>query len=55
MEGVRWLALWRANRELVNTQESNTTALALYESLGFQRKPDGLTVWSARLPQCQSS
>jgi ribosomal protein S18 acetylase RimI-like enzyme len=51
MDGIRWLALWRANRELVNTQESNATALALYESLGFQRKPDGLTVWSARLPQ----
>ncbi len=51
MDGVRWLAQWRANRELVNTQESNGTALALYESLGFQRKPHGLTVWSARLPQ----
>ena len=49
LDGVRWLALWRAASVVVNTQESNATALALYESLGFARKPDGLTVWSTRL------
>ena len=49
MDGVHWLARWRARSVVVNTQESNATALALYESLGFTRKPDGLTVWSARL------
>jgi GNAT superfamily N-acetyltransferase len=49
MDGVRWLALWRAFTVVVNTQESNATALGLYESLGFTRKPDGLTVWSTRL------
>jgi [ribosomal protein S18]-alanine N-acetyltransferase len=51
MDGVRWLALWRARTVLVNTQETNATALGLYESLGFARKPDGLTVWSTRLAQ----
>lgn len=49
MEGIHWLAAWRAVSVVVNTQETNATALALYESLGFRRKPDGLTVWSARL------
>jgi GNAT superfamily N-acetyltransferase len=51
MDGVRWLALWRARTVLVNTQETNATALGLYESLGFTRKPDGLTVWSTPLVQ----
>ena len=49
IDGVRWLAMWRAVSVVVNTQETNATALALYESLGFARKPDGLTVWSTRL------
>jgi ribosomal protein S18 acetylase RimI-like enzyme len=49
MDGVHWLALWRAVSVVVNTQESNAAALSLYESLGFRRKPDGLTVWSTRL------
>jgi ribosomal protein S18 acetylase RimI-like enzyme len=48
-DGIHWLALWRAFTVVVNTQESNATALGLYESLGFTRKPDGLTVWSMRL------
>jgi ribosomal-protein-alanine N-acetyltransferase len=49
MDGIRWLAMWRAVTVVVNTQETNATALTLYESLGFRRKPDGLTVWSTRL------
>jgi ribosomal protein S18 acetylase RimI-like enzyme len=49
MDGVHWLAMWRALTVVVNTQESNAAALSLYESLGFRRKPDGLTVWSTRL------
>jgi ribosomal protein S18 acetylase RimI-like enzyme len=49
-DGLRWLAVWRTTSVLVNTQESNATALALYESLRFTRKPDGLTVLSAHLP-----
>jgi ribosomal protein S18 acetylase RimI-like enzyme len=51
LDGVRWLAQWRARTVLVNTQETNATALRLYEALGFARKPDGLTVWSTRLVQ----
>ncbi len=51
LDGVRWLARWRATLVIVNTQESNATALSLYETLGFRRKPDGLTVWSAPLSQ----
>src|SRR5207244_4130816 len=33
LDGVRWLATWRVRTVLVNTQETNTTALALYETL----------------------
>jgi ribosomal protein S18 acetylase RimI-like enzyme len=49
LDGIRWLAMWRAVTVVVNTQETNASALGLYESLGFKRKPDGLTVWSTRL------
>jgi ribosomal-protein-alanine N-acetyltransferase len=49
LDGIHWLALWRAVTVVVNTQESNAAALSLYESLGFERKPDGLTVWATRL------
>jgi ribosomal protein S18 acetylase RimI-like enzyme len=49
LDGVRWLARRHARSELVNTQESNTTALALYESLQFRLKPEGLQVLSAPL------
>jgi ribosomal protein S18 acetylase RimI-like enzyme len=52
MDGVRWLAMWRAITVVVNTQETNARALGLYESLGFRRKPDGLTVWSTQLAGC---
>lgn len=50
LDGVRWLARWRARTVLVNTQESNASALALYESLHFRLKPQGLTVLSTTLP-----
>lgn len=46
LDGARWLARWRVGSVLVNTQESNANALALYESLAFRRKPQGLTVLS---------
>ena len=49
LDGIHWLAMWRALTVVVNTQESNAAALSLYESIGFRRKPDGLTVWSTRL------
>ncbi len=50
-DAVHWLARWRGRSVLVNTQESNASALALYESLHFRRKPEGLHVLSAPLPQ----
>jgi ribosomal protein S18 acetylase RimI-like enzyme len=49
LDGTRWLARWHARSVLVNTQESNATALALYESLAFRRKPQGLAVLAASL------
>ena len=39
-----WLRRRGANESLVNTQETNETALALYERLGYRRQPDGLLV-----------
>lgn len=50
-DGLRWLARWHARSVLVNTQESNTTALALYESMHFHRKPEGLEVLATSVPQ----
>ena len=50
LDGVRWLARWRVRTVLVNTQESNANALALYDSLHFRLKPQGLTVLSTTLP-----
>lgn len=47
LDGARWLARRHARTVLVNTQETNETALALYESLQFRRKPEGLHVLSA--------
>jgi GNAT superfamily N-acetyltransferase len=44
IDALRWLRRWGAREALVNTQEGNHTALALYESLGFQRQPGGLAV-----------
>jgi ribosomal protein S18 acetylase RimI-like enzyme len=44
VDGLRWLRRRRASRALVNTQEANARALALYEHLGFRRQRDGLAV-----------
>lgn len=43
-DGLRWLRRWGAREVLVNTQESNTGALALYRALGFDHEPRGLAV-----------
>jgi ribosomal protein S18 acetylase RimI-like enzyme len=43
-DGVRWLRRWGAREVLVNTQESNDRAVALYERLGFRRHDEGLAV-----------
>ncbi len=44
VDGLRWLRRWGAHEVLVNTQEENRFALALYEALGFQRQSEGLAV-----------
>jgi ribosomal protein S18 acetylase RimI-like enzyme len=43
-DGLRWLRRWGAREVLVNTQEDNHAALALYAALGFTREPTGLAV-----------
>jgi len=44
VDGLDWLATKGATRIMVNTQVTNQRALGLYESLGFTRLPEGLTV-----------
>ena len=48
-DSLRWLARRRVSRALVNTQERNDTALALYLSCGFRRLPAGLCVLGREL------
>lgn len=43
-DGLRWLRRWGAREVLVNTQELNAGALALYRALGFAPEPHGLAV-----------
>src|SRR3954451_4789164 len=44
VDGLRWMTRRGAERAMVNTQEHNTNALALYEDLGFRMQPGGLAV-----------
>jgi ribosomal protein S18 acetylase RimI-like enzyme len=44
IDALRWLRRWGAREALVNTQEDNHSALALYESLGFRLQAEGLAV-----------
>lgn len=44
VDGLRWLERRRIRRVMVNTQERNEVALALYEHEGFERQPGGLAV-----------
>ncbi len=48
-DGLRWLERRRVRRVMVNTQERNAAALALYEREGFERQPGGLAVLSLPL------
>lgn len=45
-DSLRWLRRRHGRMMLVNTQESNASALALYEHLGFKLEPEHLTVMS---------
>lgn len=47
LDGLWWLRRWRVTRALVNTQHGNEGALALYERLGFEPEPIGLSVLEA--------
>ena len=49
IDGLRWLERRRVRRVMVNTQERNAAALALYEREGFERQPGGLAVLSLPL------
>ncbi len=44
VDALQWMHAQQRSRCLVNTGVDNTAALALYESLGFERLPDGLTI-----------
>jgi len=46
VDGLRWLARWRAEQCIVNTQWGNEVALGLYERVGFRRLPEALAVLS---------
>jgi ribosomal protein S18 acetylase RimI-like enzyme len=50
VDGLRWALRRGAASVLVNTQESNTRAVALYERLGFRHEPQGLAVLERSLP-----
>lgn len=46
VDALQWLRRRRARLVLVNTQESNLAALALYRHLGFRPEPEPLVVLS---------
>jgi GNAT superfamily N-acetyltransferase len=49
IDGLRWLRRWRVDQALVNTQEGNQPAAALYLRLGFLPEPSRLSVLTAAL------
>lgn len=46
---LRWLALWRVDRVLVNTPVHNHVAIRLYETAGFRRLGERLRVYEREL------
>jgi GNAT superfamily N-acetyltransferase len=52
IDSLRWAARWRVGAVAVNTQNDNHRALQLYESVGFVRRPNGLTVMQRALDGC---
>ena len=53
VDSLNWLQRSGATRALVNTQPGNDQALALYQSTGFNQRPEGLAV--LRLDRDKSS
>jgi len=50
LDGLRWMKRRGVDRAMVNTQEHNDGALALYQHLGFRLQPGGLAVLQIALP-----
>ena len=48
-DGLRWMRRHHVHRAMVNTQEGNEPALALYIHAGFRLEPAGLTVLTRAL------
>jgi ribosomal protein S18 acetylase RimI-like enzyme len=44
IDGLRWMKRRGVDRAMVNTQEHNEGAVALYQHLGFRMQPGGLAV-----------
>lgn len=53
-DAFAWLRRWGAREVLVNTQEGNANALALYERLGFTRDDEGLAVLHRSLDRART-
>ncbi len=49
LDGLHWLRRRGVARAMVNTQQGNDAAVALYRSVGFRFEPHGLAVLAARL------
>jgi ribosomal protein S18 acetylase RimI-like enzyme len=47
IDGLHWVTRWRGREVIVNTQSTNSAALALYEALGFVRYGYGITLCSS--------
>jgi [ribosomal protein S18]-alanine N-acetyltransferase len=50
LDGLGWMRRRRVERAVVNTQQGNDAALALYKSVGFRQEPVGLRVLVRSLP-----
>ena len=53
LDGLQWMRAHGCSDALVNTHVGNVRALALYDRLGFQRMPEGLTILGRALKEQQ--